>query len=905
MNFLKNKIAAIVLSMLMVTVLGGASTALIPNVHAQPIDIPTYAYVNVSPDPCGVGQTVTVNYWLAVPLVDIEDAVNITILVTNPAGTTTTLGPFTSDLTGGFYTLYTPTTTGNYTFQMIYGGQTAINPPFTGDIYESSKSAVETLIVTTTPATSYPNTPLPTSWWQTPVNAENVQNWASITGAWLGYYPNTFANTGGYNDTGNYNPYTTAPATAHILWTKPFCVGGVAGGTLGNDEQNSNYWTTSQYDPKYAPIIIDGIEYTTWYTTNTGSQQGIIAINLYNGQTLWTINTTNPLRCGMIMNFKTIDQYGDVGPYIFTSSPSFMGMVFPGSSWYMYDGLTGQFLATITNLPSFVLVGADSDGNIIGYTVATNTSYTGEVYPTLTVQVPVVNNVVGLVKYNSVTFNTATNGPVLEMYNLTQAFIASGALSAIGGLFDWTIPLGSVFNWNEGLQYAVTENSILNGVVVQGLGTGAFGYNGWSGNTLVFQTGTLSVGETVGWVVEAGFNANTGALEWITNRTGGIYEPYTRITNNLDGAAADGVYVEINQATYDMAAYSLTTGKEVWTNSLDVLMSDGHMPNNYDSFDFETTPDTTTGVLYVWALGGDVWAVNMTNGKIIWSWSTSQANGAAGTETPYGVYPLWTFSDEALAGQGSGTILYLSEGHEYTPPLFHGALELALNATTGQLVWDNLGFDDTATAVADGIMTTYNAYDGQIYAYGQGPSRTTISAPQVGVTTETPVTFTGSVTDVSAGASQEAVASNFPNGLPCVSDASMTGFMEAVYEQQPMPTNVTGVPVTLSVIDVNGNHYNIGTTTTNAMGTYGLTWTPIIPGNYTVIATFASTGAYYGSSAQTYFYASSPAPTAAPTATPVTGLATSSELTYGIVAAVIVIIIAIAIVALLLLRKKP
>ena len=57
---------------------------------------------------------------------------------------------------------------------------------------------------------------------------------------------------------------------------------------------------------------------------------------------------------------------------------------------------------------------------------------------------------------------------------------------------------------------------------------------------------------------------------------------------------------------------------------------------------------------------------------------------------------------------------------------------------------------------------------------------------------------------------------NFPNGLPCVSDASMTQFMEAVYEQQPMPTNTTGVPVTLYVLDSNNNYRSIGTTTTNA-----------------------------------------------------------------------------------------
>ena len=73
-----------------------------------------------------------------------------------------------------------------------------------------------------------------------------------------------------------------------------------------------------------------------------------------------------------------------------------------------------------------------------------------------------------------------------------------------------------------------------------------------------------------------------------------------------------------------------------------------------------------------------------------------------------------------------------------------------------------------------------------------------------------------------------------------------------VYEQQPEPTNVTGVPVTLTAIDPNGNTVPIGTTTSNAIGTYSVTWTPPIPGNYTIIATFAGSGAYYGSYADTY-----------------------------------------------------
>jgi hypothetical protein len=165
--------------------------------------------------------------------------------------------------------------------------------------------------------------------------------------------------------------------------------------------------------------------------------------------------------------------------------------------------------------------------------------------------------------------------------------------------------------------------------------------------------------------------------------------------------------------------------------------------------------------------------------------------------------------------------------------------------------------------------------------------------------------MTGTVMDVSAGATQEAVAANFPNGLPCVSDASMSQWMEYVYEQQPNPSNTTGVPVTLTAIDPNGNTVTLGTTTTDQSGFYSLTYTPPIPGHYTVIATFAGTGGYYGSYAESAFYASNPPSTPVPTATPVSNVATMSGLTIGIVAAAIAIIIAIAIVGLLILRKKP
>jgi hypothetical protein len=128
--------------------------------------------------------------------------------------------------------------------------------------------------------------------------------------------------------------------------------------------------------------------------------------------------------------------------------------------------------------------------------------------------------------------------------------------------------------------------------------------------------------------------------------------------------------------------------------------------------------------------------------------------------------------------------------------------------------------------------------------------------------------------------------------------------MEAVYMQQPMPTNVTGVPVTISVTDSNHNTRVIGTATTDSSGTYSLTWTPDIPGNFTVTAAFAGTNSYYSSSAETHFYSSAAAPTPAPTSTPLSLASTQAYILEG-VAAIIVVLIIIGAAIMLMLRRKP
>jgi hypothetical protein len=254
-------------------------------------------------------------------------------------------------------------------------------------------------------------------------------------------------------------------------------------------------------------------------------------------------------------------------------------------------------------------------------------------------------------------------------------------------------------------------------------------------------------------------------------------------------------------------------------------------------------------------------------------------------------------------GSIAGGVYFLNVGHEYSPPLFRGAKQLAINITNGELVWEISGFDVTnAATIEDGCGTVLNAYDNQLYTYGKGPSAITVTAPAVGVTTNSPVVIRGTVIDIAAGTKQNQQAANFPYGVPCVSDESMSRWMEYVYMQQPMPTNVTGVPISISVVDSNHNYRTIGTTTSDAFGTFSLTWTPDIAGDYEVIANFPGTESYYGSQASTSFYADDLTPTA--TLQPTTQ---QEPLGMYITAAALAIILAIAIgfiITIIVLRKR-
>jgi len=770
--------------------------------HDPPWQVPTWAYLSVAPNPVGAHQTVFVNFWIDKVPPTANSAYgdrwqNYTVQITKPDGSTETLGPFTSDSAGGAWTTYVPDMVGTYTFVFTFPGQTIMganphpifgtsSPESIGDYYLPSTSSEVTLTVQEEPIESPQVVPLPTEYWTRPIPSLNSE-WYKVSGNWLGLAPSTFAATGMYNHTGNFNPYTKAPNTAHVMWTRTLGFGGLIGGEFGGS-QTANYYSTSQYEPKFAPIIINGVLYYTEYVGSSTYPAGWRAVDLRTGKTIWTKNITTPLSCGQIYNYVSPNQYGALA-YLWTMPSGFFG----GAGTYsMYDANTGNHILDIENGTRATIVEAP-DGSLLGY-------------------------------YVNRTDNT------LNMWNSSKCILDSFAPNPFyqEPRWMWRPQVGSKIPFSLGIQWTTPVPTEIDGTpIIPALNIDKIG-----SNVIVLTARAGGFGFSTGYQIEAGYNQTTGELLWgPINRT----IPYQ--TAYRLGPAMNGVYTAYVRETMEWYGFNLTTGEQIWGPVRSETNAWGYYGFQYVA---------AYGNIYAWDYGGTVNCYDIRTGELRWTWNT----GPSGYETPYGIWPLWTFT----VGTVADGKLYVPEGHMYSPPLFHGAKQLCLNTTTGELIWSMLAFDTTsAPAISDGYMVTINAYDNQIYCWGKGPTETTVTAPQTAIQRGSSLIIRGTVMDVSAGAKQEGVRERFPSGLPAVSDEDMSAWMEYVYLQQPCPDDVTGVRVHITAIDPNGNFQDIGYATTDMNGNFGIAWTPPVPGTYHVTATFEGSESYWPSDATTYF----------------------------------------------------
>jgi hypothetical protein len=807
----------------------------IVSAHDPAWEVPTWAYMSVTNNPIGVNQQVGILFWPnAVPPTAVGaygDRWTWNIEITKPDGSTDTLGPFTSDPIGGGYTSYTPTQVGTYTLVAIMddhlvtglpvppggyfmGGDAAI-----GDTYLGDTSDPVTLTVQEESIAAWPDTPLPEEYWTRPINDMN-RNWYVLAGNWLAGAAQTNGPTTGFG-------YGLAPESAHVMWTKPMWAGGIMDTRFGDTGYQTYHYEGLHFTP---PIILNGKLYYNVYSL---PKEGWYCVDLYTGETEYFHNTTGPvagaggtfsfsgelavgkLAFGQIYDYESPNQHGGM-PYLWSTSG-------PDGTWMMFDAFSGNYICSINNIPMSVgFFGAvtagtavyGKDGSLLQYIIKGTPDPTNPFAPA------------GAPFY-------------LQIWNTSRAIWYKESFVS-NEYWMWRPTLNQTFDGNNGYSLNVTIPAVSGGILAVREGEYIIGGTG----------GTNRVGEAAVqgnlWCLslEPG---KEGTLLWQISFTP-PYDDVPSIVGGLFGTGGvsltlvdpeDGVFIFSSAVNRQRWGYSLATGEMLWGPS------DPEPALNY----YGMTANVYEGKLLTCGYGGELIAYDIKTGEVLWTYVATQE----GYESPYGNYPM------GIGAIADGKIYIGAGEHSPSQPLWRGSVLRCIDADTGAEIWKlpifgvsmPSGNGGDNFAVADGYLLALNAYDNQIYCVGKGPSETTVTVQSDVVSWGDSVLFKGSVIDLAAGTKQQEQAARFPNGVPAIADEYQEKWMEYVYMQQPCPSYLEGVQVKLETLDPNNNFYEIGTVTTDASGMYKLLWEPPVPGEYTIIATFAGSASYYRSYAET------------------------------------------------------
>ncbi len=819
----------------------------------------SYAYIGATPNPCAVGEEVLIHIGVTEALQVTEDKWRgLTVTVTRPDNTTETLGPFDTDSTGGTGTVYVPSMSGTYKLQTHFPAQWYNYSSFDffsgyQDVkcyYEADDSPILELIVGDEAKEYWPGVPMPTEYWSRPIDSQ-IREWNTISGSWLSSSGMSGQIVEGQKD---------APLTAHVLWQKPLQWGGLAGG-VGISEQ-AGVFPGDAYEGKFSSsLVIMGILiYQKFDTVGGGNVDNwIVAVDLHTGETLWEKELTNPAgdrvlpQYGQVMYWKSFNTQG-VYPFLFCGTDAgFFG--FGGSTTLeAFDPYTGRWLFTYTNMPSGTRT-YGPNGEILIYTINQQAGY-----------MTIWNSTAVIDAY----WGTTQNSPMFGSYQPQGKTInATGPCPVTvatpfgynGYTHNITIPKGLLGS----AQYVYPDDVIVGYQRLETVG--------------MFNTVTLNDAPFILWAIDA----ETGICKF--NKT--IAAPPGNVSLSVAaGSAEDRIIVLWSKELAQFWAYSIDNGNLVWGPT---------EPQHYLDV-FAMYPIIYDGILYSNGMSGIMYAYEAKTGNLLWTYSYKDP----WSETLWSDY--WSSLRPRIIADGK---IYLGQSeHSVNQPQPRGAPFVCLNATTGDVIWSIAGmFRQTdwggSAVMGDSIIATMDTYNQMIYAIGKGPTQTTVTAPDHGVPYDTPVVIKGTVLDNSPGATDSTMKLRFPNGVPAVSDESMSDWMLYVYKQFAKPLNATGVEVTINVIDANNNYRTIGTTTSSSDGFFSLSWTPDIPGEYKVYAIFSGSDAYYGSQAMSAFTVedeTEPEPTTEPQVMPPYEL--------YIIAMGIAIIIALAIATLLILRKR-
>jgi hypothetical protein len=436
-------------------------------------------------------------------------------------------------------------------------------------------------------------------------------------------------------------------------------------------------------------------------------------------------------------------------------------------------------------------------------------------------------------------------------------------------VFRWNMTSVTNNNWPTGITWKVTQP-----------------LTSWGANPSIF-----AVSSDVSVVVIGiknqywGYNADTGAQLW------NITIPYPITSNEEIPLAVVDDFIVFDATAATFHAYSIKTGAELWETP---SFADSPWASTWSVYDTESNDLNN---MYMAFPDGAVRAYSLTDGHLLWTSKPFASNEYPNNAIPY------VHTGSVMMGGLFYAYAGYSSSYQLDPVPRFGMI-VAINCTTGDIVW-TLNGGVMVIAAANGYIIGTSQYNGKAYCIGKGTTSTTLTAQQqVGGS----VLIQGSILDTSPASSSKDLTAKYPNGVPAISDADMSVWMDYLHMQnatlQNTPPACNGVPVSLDALDTNGNYIHIGDVTSSGSGIFKYQWTPTTPGLYSVYATFGGSDSYFSSYAETAATVAStttPAPTA--TSAP-SNYATASDLTTNIAVGVIAIIIAIAIGFIMLYRKK-
>ncbi|HLN89245.1 MAG TPA: hypothetical protein VK253_04200 [Candidatus Binatia bacterium] len=890
----KSKTIAILIAAIL-TISMSTSITLLPtaNAHTPPWTIVSYAYLTAAPSPVGVGQQIGVYMWVDAAMLGATEVpgqennirrINYQLTITGPDGKVSSQTfPYISDPTGIQSYYFTPDQAGNYTLKFDYPQQTYVwnstNTPglagsssaYYGDIFTASSTTL-TITVQDTPINS-PITPsLPTEYWTYPIFGENY-NWYTIASNWLSgpYIPGTNPS---YGIPGAFQADGDGPNSPHVMWSRPIQYGGVVGGNK-TGVPGESFYQGGSYNIRFNnPIIMQGTLFFQLPYGNSGTGGNYVAWDLKTGKELWSINTT-ATGVNLVPSFgylPTMDQPNQHGILpngaLVATTTAYAGL---GTVWRFYDPMTGILTTmNVTNVPGGVNLAGPSGEYLkmilTNYGTSTNPNWY-------------------LAEWNS--------SKVVGTYTgVGVSYWYSGTVNAsLPSAYDWNVSVSlGPGSWNIASSPASAFGSGGYPLIIQG--NMALLQQGTFGGHLSDFTATITTDPAN--LTAVSLNPQTrGSILWKQT-----YPPApgnnTRTIVAWD--PANGIFVFEDKESMTHYGFSLSDGQQVW-GPVTVprgISTDWNFLSLYQDM-------IAYGLDYWYGYTGQIFAFDTKTGDLAWTFGNGGERNStySGFGTPYGYDPIFV---SAIA---DGKLYTTSSEHSPNSPLYSNFKLRCINATTGEELWniDNFGNQmyGGITPISSGYLVTDNTYNQELYCYGKGPSQLTVSAPQTSIEQGRSLVISGSVTDIAAGTTQNEQAARFPNGVPAVSDDSMASWMEYVYMQQPKPADVTGVSVSLSVVDSNGNFRQIGVATSDAGGKFGLQWTPDIPGKYTVIASFAGSESFYPSNDETTFAVDPSAPTPSPY--PITTLP-PTETYFAISTAAIIIAIAVGFAITIVMLKR-